>query len=237
MDIKESALLGPAIDQHWYYRAKAAAVQHCLRAHAPRLILDVGAGSGFFSRYLLAHGGAREAWCVDTNYAADEDSRFVGKPLHYRRSLATIPADLVLLMDVLEHVDDDRQLLGECARAVPSGARFLITVPAFQFLWSGHDVFLEHKRRYTLRELEERVNSSGLQVKSACYYFGLVFPLAASLRWLQKASSRPSPARSQLQPHHPLVNAALKTACLAEIPFMRFNRLAGLSVFCLAEKP
>lgn len=237
MDLKESTLLGDAPDRHWYYRAKAAAVKHCLNARPPRRILDVGAGSGFFSRYLLSHGDALEAWCVDTHYAADRDSSVGGKPLHYRRALTRTQADLVLLMDVLEHVDDDGQLLGECLRAVPSGARFLITVPAFQFLWSGHDTFLEHKRRYTLKQLEDRVHGAGLQVVNACYFFGLVFPPAACLRLLQQANPRPSPARSQLRLHHPLVNAALLYGCLTEIPLMRLNRLAGLSVFCLAEKP
>lgn len=237
MDIKEASLLGDAIDQHWYYQAKATAIQHCLNAYAPRRILDVGAGSGFFSRYLLTQGSALEAWCVDTNYAADEDTHAGGKPLHYRRSLAPTQADLVLLMDVLEHVEDDRQLLDECLHAVPSGARVLITVPAFQFLWSGHDVFLEHQRRYTLKQLEERVRGAGLQINNACYYFGLVFPLAACLRLLQRLRFDSGPARSQLRRHHPLVNTLLKTGCLAEIPFMHLNRLAGLSVFCLAEKP
>jgi SAM-dependent methyltransferase len=237
MDLKESVILGEAIDQHWYYRAKAKAMVWTMGNTMPTQILDVGAGSGYFSRYLLTHTTIREAWCVDTSYPSASDAIASGKPLHFRQSLATTQAQLVLLMDVLEHVDDDAQLLREYATKVASGARFLITVPAFQFLWSGHDVFLEHKRRYTLKQLEQTASNAGLTISQSCYYFGGIFPLVALLRWRWRSRPSTTPARSQLQTHHPLVNSLLEAVCLAEIPFMRFNRLAGLSVFCLAEKP
>jgi hypothetical protein len=109
-------------------------------------------------------------------------------------------------------------------------------VPAFQFLWSGHDDFLEHKRRYTLKQLEETVRNAGLEVKYSAYNFGMVFPIAATLRLAQKASHRDKGVRSQLTRHHPLVNKTLKSLCNAELPFMKFNRVAGLTVFCLADK-
>ena len=63
-------------------------------------------------------------------------------------------ADLLLYMDVLEHVDDDLGLLTAYLDQLERGGRVLITVPAFDFLWSNHDIFLEHKRRYTLKQVE-----------------------------------------------------------------------------------
>ena len=159
-----------------------------------------------------------------------------GKPVHYRRAIETIDADLVLLMDVLEHVDDDLGLLKMYVDKVPSGSRFLMTVPAFQFLWSGHDDFLEHKRRYTLAQFETLARDAGLTVQRGAYYFGAVFPIAAALRLLPQ-SAQTQPARSQLKRHHPLVNGVLKTLCSLELPLMGMNRLAGLSVFVLAQKP
>jgi 2-polyprenyl-3-methyl-5-hydroxy-6-metoxy-1,4-benzoquinol methylase len=236
MDLKETDILGSSIDQHWYYASKAAATMRLLGTTPYKRILDVGAGSGFFSHYLLTHSSASEAWCVDISYDADSDATTSGKPVHYRRSIDAVDADLVLLMDVLEHVDDDIGLLKTYVEKVPSGSRFLITVPAFQFLWSGHDDFLEHKRRYTLAQLEAVVRKSGLTVKQGAYYFGLVFPIAATLRLLPKGA-QPSPPRSQLKQHHPLVNTMLKTLCSVELPFMGANRLAGLTVFVLAQKP
>ena len=233
MDLKEVDILGADIDQHWYYRSKAAALRRLLGAEPAGSILDVGAGSGFFSRHLLRHTQAREAWCVDTSYAGDDEAEEAGKPLHFRRELEQAPADLVLLMDVLEHVDDDLALLRAYVDKVPAGCRFLITVPAFSFLWSGHDLFLEHRRRYTLGEIEALVRQAGLTVQRGAYYFGLVFPLAAAAR----LSGSGKEARSQLRRHHPASNALLTALCHAELPFLPFNRLAGLSVFCLAAKP
>jgi len=236
MDLKETDILGPEIDRHWYYSAKARAMARLLDGREPATILDVGAGSGFFSRHLLAHTSAKEAWCVDISYEADSASSEAGKAIHYRRSIESIDADLVLLMDVIEHVDNDVALIREYVDKVPCGSQFLITVPAFQFLWCGHDVFLEHKRRYTLRQLEDVVRSAGLAVKQGAYYFGMVFPIAASIRLAQKTRSGGETERSQLTKHHFVINSALKALCYAELSFLKFNRVAGLTVFCLAEK-
>ena len=236
MDLKETDILGSSIDQHWYYASKAAATTRLLGSTPFKKILDVGAGSGFFTHHLLSHSSASEAWCVDISYDADSDASTAGKPVHYRRAIDTVDADLVLLMDVLEHVEDDVGLLKAYVDKVPSGSRFLMTVPAFRFLWSGHDEFLEHKRRYTLAQLETVARAAGLTVQQGTYYFGLVFPIAATLRLLPKGA-QPSPPRSQLKQHHPLVNTLLKTLCNIELPFMKANRLAGLTVFVLAQKP
>lgn len=238
MDVKETAILGPQVADHWYYRSKAAAMTRLLHGRAPRVILDLGAGSGFFSRFLLLHTTATEAWCVDISYPDDHESEARGKPVHFRRALEPVDADLVLLMDVLEHVDDDVGLLADCVRKVPDGARFLISVPAFQLLWSGHDEFLEHRRRYTLGQLEGVARRAGLRVLQGAYYFGLVFPLAAATRLAHRwAGSGKAPLRSQLTRHGPLVNGALAAVCKAELPLLAVNRLAGLTAFCLAEKP
>jgi SAM-dependent methyltransferase len=237
MDLKETDILGDDIAAHWYYQAKAAATLRLLRTQEPKVILDVGAGSGFFSRYLLAHTSASAAWCVDISYLEDVDSEAQGKPIYYRRSLDAVDADTVLLMDVLEHVEDDAALLADYARRVPAGAQFLISVPAFEFLWSGHDEFLEHKRRYRLSQLDACVRRAGLKPVIKTYYFGLVFPLAVTTRLATRLlTSRGGVARSQLKRHGPFTNAALAAVCKAELPFLRVNRLAGLTAFCLAVR-
>ncbi|PNA07223.1 MULTISPECIES: bifunctional 2-polyprenyl-6-hydroxyphenol methylase/3-demethylubiquinol 3-O-methyltransferase UbiG [unclassified Pseudomonas] len=236
MDLKETDILGDSIGQHWYYCSKAAATRRLLGEAPIKRILDVGAGSGFFSHHLLTHTAAREAWCVDISYPADSSATTASKPVHYRRSIDSVDADLVLLMDVLEHVDDDLGLLKSYVDKVPSGSRFLMTVPAFQFMWSGHDDFLEHKRRYTLGQFEALAGKAGLAVERGAYYFGAVLPIALASR-LIPGGARGSAPRSQLKKHHPLVNTLLKTLCSLELPLMGMNRLAGLSVFVLARKP
>jgi SAM-dependent methyltransferase len=238
MDLKESEILGDDAERHWYYRSKARALRRVVGDDAYRSVLDVGAGSGIFSTYLLRNTGIREAWCVDPGYTEDSDAvDKTGKPVHRRRSLAPCNADLVLLMDVLEHVDDDVGLLRECAQRVNDGATFIITVPAFQFLWSGHDDFLEHRRRYTLRELEAVVQRAGLTLKGSAYFFATVFPFAAAMRLAQKTLRPAAASRSQLRKHGSVVNSVLSLACWLELPVFQRNRLAGLTAFCTATKP
>jgi SAM-dependent methyltransferase len=234
MDLKEEDILGADIGRHWYYRSKAAALRRMVGGLGPRRILDIGAGSGFFSRHLLAEAGAQSALCVDIGYPNDRDDDEGGKPVLYRRDTGPTDCDLVLMMDVLEHVDDDRGLVRHYADKVPPGAHFLATVPAFRFLWSGHDVFLEHKRRYRLGDIEAAMQDAGLQVVRGAYYFGFVFPLAAAVRLATRNTTDP---RSGLKKHGALTNGILTTVCAAELPLFPVNRLAGLSAFVLARKP
>jgi SAM-dependent methyltransferase len=237
VDLKEVEILGDAVGKHWYYLSKARALRRLVPRHDVSSILDVGAGSGFFSKDLLGWTTAKEAWCVDTSYAEERDDQVGGKTIHFRRSIDSSAADLVLLMDVLEHVDDDRRLLAEYASKVKSGTRFVVSVPAFQFLWSGHDEFLGHRRRYTLAEIENSVRSCGLKVMRGCYYFALVFPLAAAIRLAGRLSTRGATPHSQLTRHSAVLNGALAGLCAIELPLLMHNRLAGLTAFCIAEKP
>ena len=238
MDLKETDILGENIGKHWYYKSKSNAMMRLLSDASPSVILDIGAGSGFFSKKLLSSTAAKEAWCVDISYEHDSDATEAGKTVYFRRAVDKVNADLVLLMDVLEHVDDDVGLLKGYVNKVPPGAKFLISVPAFQFLWSGHDVFLEHKRRYRLNQMEDVVRQAGLTVKHGAYYFGAVFPIAVAIRMASKLLQLGrGKAQSQLSQHHPFVNGALAAMSSAEMPFFLRNRLAGLTVFVLAEKP
>ena len=234
MDLKEEDILGDDIGRHWYYQSKAAALRRMVGHLAPQRLLDVGAGSGFFSHHLLTQGGAQSALCVDVGYERTWDETVGGKPVLYRRDCDATDCDLVLMMDVLEHVENDAGLVSHYATKVPSGAHFLVTVPAFRFLWSGHDVFLEHKRRYTLAEIERTMRAAGLEVVKSAYYFGLVFPLAAAVRLATRGDATP---RSSLRKHGALTNGLLATACALELPLFPANRAAGLTAFVLAKKP
>ena len=237
MDLKEAEVLGDQINEHWYYRAKAIALKQSLGGWMPSEILDVGAGSGFFSRRLLKEEGVKRATCVDTGYDKDWDETYAGKPISFRRRLKETEADLVLLMDVLEHVDDERALLGPYVDAVPSGTRFFITVPAFNFLWSGHDVFLEHRRRYTIKTLKGAVEGIGLKLISSHYYYAAVFPLAATVRLFDRIMRGSDDVpRTNLRKHNILTNGLLSALCAIERPVMRFNRIFGLSVFATFRK-
>jgi len=232
MDVKESGLLGGSVGDHWYYQSKKLALDSMLRGTSFHRVLDIGAGSGIFSRHLLERGGS-SAVCVDSAYAEDRLESFCGKPVRFVREIIPCDADLVLLMDVLEHVDDDVKFIKAGVAGAAARAFVLITVPAFQSLFSAHDRFLEHRRRYTIRSLEATVRAAGLEIVSTRYFFAFLLPIAAAIRVLQ----RNSPPRSSLIVHSQLVNALLTFAHRMELPLFRFNRLGGLSVFCLARLP
>jgi len=236
MDLKELTILADSVGQHWYYRSKFEAVRWMLRGVESKAILDVGAGSGFFAAEMLARGGAAEATCIDPAYEREFDDVRSGKPLRFRRACASPAADCVLLLDVLEHVRDDRAFLREYVEQAPPGAHFVVTVPAFTMLWSDHDVFLGHYRRYRLSHLEDVVSSAGLRVVRGAYYFGLVFPVALARRLARGASPGAPILRSDLRRHHPAVNRLLSAVCRAELPLLALNRVAGLSAMCLARK-
>lgn len=240
MDIKEEGLFG-SDDQarHWYYRAKLAALRSVLAGGGPPgPLLDVGAGSGFFSRALLQEGLATEATCVDPAYAADRDEEVGGKPLRFRRVAppgAREAARTVLMMDVLEHVADDAALAREYAAAC--GARVIATVPAFMWLWSDHDEFLGHYRRYTLQRLESVLETAGLRVEVGCYCYAAVLPAVAALRLARRLPGRSRAAlRSDMRVAKPIPNSLLLAACSAETRLMRLNRLGGLTAIARAVK-
>jgi len=238
MDLKEEEILGDQVDAHWYYKAKKAALLRDLRGRTPREILDIGAGSGFFSRALLKDTDAVRSTCVDIGYAEDRDELCFGKPIAFRRSIASSAADLVLAMDVIEHVADDAGLLRSYVEKVSSGARFIVSVPAFNFLWSAHDVFLEHHRRYTIGALAGAMRRSGLVVDWTHYYYAAVFPIAAAVRLLERARGlKAVEPKIQLRRHGALVNGAFSALLTAERPLMRANKLFGLTAFAGGHKP
>jgi hypothetical protein len=240
LDLKEESLLGDQVHRHWYYRAKLAALFRAIEGLPPCAVLDVGAGSGYFSRALLEAGRAEKATCVDTGYLADRAEVIAGRPLLFRRALAPQDADvgMVIMMDVLEHVEDDVGLAKAYIDQIPSGTHVIVTVPAFRWLWSKHDVFLGHYRRYSLLEIEKVMQSAGLRIEFGSYYYGTILPIAAAFRLGQVLlGGRGQEPKSDMRQFGSVLNTLLWSVCRAELTFFRVNRVAGLSAFVRAVKP
>ncbi len=233
MDIKEGEVLGDAVHQHWYYKNKARMLQRLLPHDFNRVVMDVGSGSGFFPKHLAEQGLIDRALCVDIGYHDNRDEDHAGANLLFRNAPEYCDASAVLFMDVLEHVEDDAGLLNSYRSMVPDNAVSIITVPAFNFLWSGHDVFLAHYRRYTVRTLTETIVRAGYRPIQVHFYYGLVFPLALAVRMLNPQRMA---VKSNLKKHHPAINSVLDVACQIELPTMQMNRLFGLSV-CAVCRP
>jgi len=234
VDLKECEILGDRQDEHWYYAGKLGALMRCLD-QPPERILDVGAGSGFFARKLLERTAARTAVCVDTGYDVERDEHVGSKPIRFRRSAAADESDLVLMMDVIEHVDDDVGLLAQYAASARPGTRFVVSVPAFPWLWSAHDEFLEHRRRYTRRTLIDAVSAAGLRPVASFYFFAAIFPAVVARRFWQRRRAA-AQAASDLRRHHDLTNRLLTNICLAESAVARRNRFGGLTAFAVSVK-
>lgn len=239
MDLKEEQSVAGDPAEHWYYVSKGRAIRSLIGDGPFASVLDVGAGSGVFSRMLTEEGVAQSALCVDPNYSDEWLLARDDGAVRYARSVAECDAPLVLMIDVIEHVDDDVALMTEYAKMARPGTRFLVSVPAFQFLWSSHDDFLDHRRRYTLETLEASVRSAGLEPVTMRYFFGMLFPAVAAMRIAGRTFTGEREAKeSALKPAPAWLSKALVAIHDVErAALFPLNRLAGVTAFCLAEKP
>ena len=229
-------------DRHWWFRARRGVIWSLLSRAAlppsPR-ILDAGCGTG---RNLLEYGRLGEATGVDVSQQAVEFCR--GRGLHNVRRAAVedLPFepssfDLLLATDVIEHVDDDLPVLSELHRVAAPEARLVLTVPAYQWLWSAHDESVHHRRRYTARRLRQHVVAAGWTPTVETYFFSTVLPPVAVVRTLRTRTG--SNGRSDLALPPPTLNRLLELTVRGEAKLIeRGLRLpAGVSVgmVCVAR--
>lgn len=228
MDLIETSVKNPI--EHWYYKHKFRFISKVFRNSLSSSIhlADIGAGSALFSKELIKNNIVDSAMAIDTGYQREyfneEDQ------ISYLRSAKYSDVNYFLLTDVLEHVEDDFKFLHQIvAEAIP-GSVFIVTVPALQSLWSGHDVYLKHFRRYSRQELRGVVKKSGLDVVSVRYTYSTVFPFA----YLQRKFAGRQTA-SQMKESSWLLSKLL-TFLLIPDRFLTFLPF-GVSLFLVAEKP
>ena len=233
MDLIEGGIEHPI--KHWYYSHKFWFIKNVFmpRSEKPRKLIDIGAGSALFSSELLRLNLVDSVVAVDTGYEEDykNDYKNYASGIEFRRHSDFKGFTDYLLTDVLEHIENDLSFLSEIVHEAPSNSQFVITVPALMSLWSNHDVFLKHFRRYTKKELEDLIIQSGLTVDSSRYTYSTVFSLA----YLQRRLSRKDAPQSQLKENGKLVSVLLK---IGLIPDKWMNHLPfGVSLFIVAHKP
>ncbi len=148
-------------------------------------ILDVGCGDTFVIDSLNKLFPKARYLAVDTAFTDELISFYKSKNnnIELFKNLDLIPTDLdvdcVLLMDVLEHINDDKTFLSSLVykKFIGTGTKFVITVPAYQNLFCSHDVFLGHFRRYTNKSLSNLVKGAGLKTEQVGYFFfSLILP-------------------------------------------------------------
>jgi SAM-dependent methyltransferase len=177
-----------ATRRHPWELSRARAVERIVRSHGNgpvRSILDWGCGDVFTGRFLLEHLGAESLIGVDPHLTDEQLTSFAGgdrRVTLYREGdeLPERRFDLMLLCDVIEHVPDDVAFVEPLTqRFLAVGGRLIVTVPAFQALFSAHDVAVKHYRRYRLSQLESVLRAAGLELVGSGYLFGSLLPARA----------------------------------------------------------
>jgi SAM-dependent methyltransferase len=174
---------------HWWYVARRR-ILHDLIAREVRLpdqarILEIGCGTGH-NFEMLRGFGRLDAIEVDGEARALASRRLghavASAPLPELNGIPDRTYHLAALLDVLEHVDGDQAALECIAAKLAPGGRILVTVPAYQWMWSAHDVAHHHKRRYSRSSLRAVAEAAGLRAERIGYFNSLLFPVAAAAR-------------------------------------------------------
>lgn len=205
-------------ERHWWWRAREDEILwHLDRLHLagdPPHILDVGCGDGLFFPQLERFGDVQGI----------ENDGAVIAPLEERRSrIAVRPFDhtfepgrrfdLITMLDVLEHFEDRVATLRRAVELLAPGGTLLLTLPAFQSLWTAHDEFNHHYVRYTKQTFAADARRAGARIDAMRYFF--LWPAAVKLLVRLKErllGGAPEPAEVPPAP----VNALLYAACLVE---------------------
>ena len=220
---------------YWWHRARADLLGVVMRPHlgTPRRTLDVGSADApsvgwmrgeqqHVSLDLLPEGLVPgQGVCGSATELPFADETF----------------DVVSAFDVVEHCADDARAVAELARVLTPGGRMLLSVPAYQWAWSDHDVQAGHHRRYTRPELVRLVEAGGMQVLRATYAFSAVFPLFVAERLRRRVAPTP-PGDTRLPQVSARADRLLMGLCAADARLLRRRDLPyGSSVLLAAVKP
>jgi hypothetical protein len=197
-------------------------------------IIDVGSGTGFFAEEILKAFPEKinNCYLIDTEYSEDEIKKSSDTRLIKQNKIPEVISNaLVVMMDVLEHLEDDKKMLDEIKANATGQNYFFITVPAFKSLWSAHDEYLCHYRRYTIATLKKVLMESKYTLTSTYYLYGILFPLV----WLSRRISNLSPGKevkSEMKPLPPILNKILFSICSFDAHYLTQNKVMGVT--CIA---
>lgn len=182
---------------HWWYRARREILADYVERYAGlkpgSRILEIGCGTGHNLPMLGAFG---EVDAIEIDPAARAiASQRLGKPVGASPlpGLPDVPRghyDLVAVLDVVEHIEDDVAALAAMKSCLKPGGKILIAVPAHQWMWSAHDEVNHHQRRYSKKTLAAAITAAGLRPRKLGYFNSLLFPLAAAARVAGRITGR-----------------------------------------------
>ncbi len=225
---------------HWWYRARRDILADYLTRYAAlptgARVLEIGCGTGH-NLPMLAGFGSVEAIEIDPA-ARDIASARLGRPVG-DAPLPELPGiergayDLIAVLDVVEHIEDDVAALAAMRACLKPGGKILIAVPAHQWMWSAHDTVNHHHRRYSKKTLSAAIAAAGLRPRKLTYFNSLLFPLAAAARVAGRLTGRDDSDDSP--PAKPL-NTLFETIFRLERHAIgRVPMTPGVSIVTLAE--
>jgi SAM-dependent methyltransferase len=206
-------------EQHWWFAARRSIVGQLLRQLCPpdgrQLVLDVGCGAGDTAAALA---DSYNLVGIDPSPLAIDIARSRFPHVDFRRgALADVMSDLrgqvtaCLIMDVLEHVSDDRALLIGVIEVLKPGGVAILTVPANERMWSPHDVLLGHRRRYDTISLSRLWSELPVDVRLLSFLNHRLLPVIRLIRgWRRARAGRGGPWVSDLEIAAPAFNRILE---------------------------
>jgi len=226
---------------HWWYRARRDILADYLKRYGklPKLakILEIGCGTGH-NLPMLAQFGEVDAIEIDPAARAIASQR-LGKPVG-DAPLPMLPGiergyyDLIAVLDVVEHIEDDIAALRAMGDCLAPGGKILIAVPAHQWMWSAHDVVNHHHRRYSKASLDAAITKAGLKHSGLRWFNSLLFPLAAASRLAGRITGKDD---SDDSPPPGPVNALFERIFRIERHLVgRVPLTPGVSIITLASK-
>ena len=226
---------------HWWYRARREVLSDYITRYAglPKdaRILEIGCGTGH-NLPMLARFGEVDAIEIDPA-AREIAAKRLGKPVGDAPlpELTGIPRgayDMIAVLDVIEHIEDDVAGLKAMADRLKPGGKILIAVPAHPWMWSAHDVVNHHHRRYTKATLGRAIAGAGLKSRKMRWMNALLFPLAAAARVAGRITGRDD---SDDSPPAKPVNALFERIFRLERHLVgRVPMTPGVSIVTLAER-
>ena len=229
--------------RHWWYRGRRRVVLTVLNQLSlppGARVLDAGCGSGtmmdVLEHYGTVFGADSSSWAIAS--ARGRGHRRVEHAMVEHLPFQTGSFDLVTCLDVIEHIPDDERALAELWRVTAPGGHLLITVPAYQALWSAHDSMNHHFRRYRAGTLRQLAEGTGWEVERATYFNSILLAPAAIVRLARKLF-RVGGRRSELSLTPAALDRVLVLPMRLEAALLRVgvHLPAGLSLLVLLRKP
>lgn len=229
-----------AEERHWWYRGRRSVIEQVivgLGLPQDTRILDAGCGSGRNMVELARRGNVTGLELSSTSVALARE-RAAGEVIEgsvLETPFADGQFDLVVSLDVVEHLEDDLAALRELRRVTAPGGALLLTVPAYQWLWSGHDEINHHHRRYTRRSLQAVAEHAGWRQERTTYFNSLLLPVAIVLRVLDKINAKTTKSSLDLWVPPEPVNWLLERPLALEAALIKLGgRIpAGLSLLAV----